>query len=158
MGSRRKSRSTTTTNSGSAGGNMDQAMQKLPPVTADTTAKMYGGMLGTQLGVVGDVLGGLIENGNKFMENNPAAANFIRAAGGMPMQFETPDFLKGLREKYGPAPEEQPAPQQPAQPMQPWMQHVNPQQAQAYQQWQMANGGQNFNVNDYMRTQNLGRR
>ena len=137
---------------------MNQAMQKLPPVTADTTAKMYGGMLGQQLGVVGDVLGGLIEQGNSFMESNPGMANFIRAAGGMPMQFETPDFLKGLAAKHAPAPQEQPAPQQPEAPMPAWMQHMSPQQAQAYQQWQMANGGQNFNVNDYMRTQNLGGR
>lgn len=157
MGSRKKSKSTTTTNTGSAGGNMDQAMAKLPPATAEGTKKMYSGMLGEQLGVIGDTLGGLIESGNKFMEQNPAAANFIRAVGGQPMQFDTPDFLKGMMDKYNPpAPEPTPQPQ-PEQQMPAWMQHVNPQQRAAYQQWMNANGGQNFNVNEYMRNQNLGR-
>ena len=157
MGSRSKSRSTTTTNSGSAGGNMDQAMKKLPPATAEGVNKMYTGMLGGQLGVIGDTLSGLIESGNKFMEANPAAANFIRAVGGQPMLFETPEFLKGMAAKYNPpAPEPTPT-AAPQQAMPAWMQYANPDSKTAYQQWMEANGHKNFDVNDYMRNQNLGR-
>jgi hypothetical protein len=157
MGSRSNSRSTTTTNSGSAGGNMDSAMSKLPPATAEGANKMYQTMLGGQLGVLGDTLGGLVESGNKFMESNPAAANFIRAVGGQPMQFETPDFLKGMADKYNP-PKPEPTPTaEPQQAVPAWMQHASPDGRAAYEQWMNANGGKNFNVNDYMRNQNLGR-
>lgn len=158
MGSRRKSSSQTTTNSGSAGGNMDQAMEKLPPVSAKDSNSMYKGMLGGQLGVIGDTLGGLIENGQKMMSDNPGMANFIRAAGGQPMQFETPDFLSGLADKFKseqPQPNAAPAQQQQQEPQ--WMANLSPEMKQRYyaQQGQSPYG---FNINNYMRDQNLGGR
>ena len=156
MGSKRRSTTTSTTNSGSAGGNMDQAMEKLPPATAEGAKKMYSGMLGDQLGVVGDVLGGLVENGQSMMSDNPAFANFMRAAGGQPMQFQTPDFLKGLQSRMTPQQEPQ-APQQAPQQAEPqWMANMTPEMKQRY----YANGQSpyTFDVNNYMRDQNLGGR
>lgn len=136
---------------------MGQAMEKLPPVSAKDSNSMYTGILGGQLGAMGDTLGGLIENGQKMMSDNPAMANFVRAVGGQPVQFETPDFLKDLVAKANP-----PAPGQTAQ--------VAPQQPQQEPQWlanlplemkrrYYANQGQSpytFDVNNYMRDQNLG--
>ena len=157
MGGRSKSKSQSTQSTGSAGGNMDQAMEKLPPASAAGAKKMYSGILGDQLGVVGDVLGGLIENGQSMMSDNPGLANFMRAAGGQPMQFQTPDFLKGLQSRMTPQEEPQ-APQQAPQQAEPqWMENMTPEMKQRY----YANRGQspyNFDVNNYMRDQNLGGR
>lgn len=156
MGSRKKSKSSSSSSSTSgatAGGNMNTAMSKLPPVTAQSTQNMYKDMLGGQLGIMGEALGGLIDHGQQAMAGNPGMANFMRAVGGQPMQFETPQMIKDLQAKaqelQAPAQQEQQAqaaPQQ-QQKMPPWATSVG------------ANGypGQ-FNINDYMRRQNLGRR
>jgi len=157
MGSKKRSRSQTTTNSGSAGGNMDQAMNKLPPVSAKDSNSMYTGMLGGQLGAIGDTLGGLIENGQQMMADNPGMANFMRAVGGQPMQFETPECLQGLADKFK---SEQPQPAAPAQQPQQepqWLANLPPHMKQKYyaQQGQSPYG---FNINNYMRDQNLGGR
>lgn len=118
---------------------------------------MYTGMLGGQLGVIGDTLGGLIEHGQNMMADNPGMANFVRAVGGQPMQFETPDFLSGLADKFK---SEQPQPQytEPQQPQEPqWLANLPPHMKQKYyaQQGQSPYG---FNINNYMRDQNLGGR
>ena len=157
MGSRRRRRSSskTTTNSGSAGGNMDQAMEKLPPVSAKDSNSMYTGILGGQLGAMGDTLGGLIENGQKMMSGNPAMANFVRAVGGQPVQFETPDFLFGLADKFK---SEQPQPAAPAQQPQQepqWLANLPPEMKRRYYA-QQGQSPYTFDVNNYMRDQNLG--
>jgi hypothetical protein len=107
--------------------------------------------------VIGETLGGLIENGQQMMSDNPGLKNFMRAAGGMPMEFQTPDFLKDLaakampQEPAAPVAQEQ-APQQ-AEPQ--WMANMTPEMKQRF----YANRGQSpytFNINNYMRDQQLG--
>ena len=154
MGGRSKNKSSS--GGSSAEGNMDSAMKKLPPVSGKDSAGLFNGMFSQQMGALGDVLGGLIENGQQMMSDNPALANFTRAVGGMPMQFETPGFVKDLQAKYGPAdepaaPAASSAPQQEPQ----WMANMTPEMKQRY----YANQGQSpygFNINNYMRDQNLG--
>jgi hypothetical protein len=134
---------------------MNQAMSKLPPATAASTQKMYNSLLGGQLGVIGETLGGLIDNGQKMMSDNPALANFMRAAGGQPMQFETPDFLKDLAAKAMPQEPAAPVEQAPQQAEPQWMANMTPEMKQRF----YANRGQSpytFNINDYMRDQQLG--
>ena len=154
MGGRSKSKSSS--GGSSASGNMDSAMEKLPPVSGKDSAGLFNGMFSQQMGALGDVLGGLIENGQSMMSDNPALANFTRAVGGMPMEFETPSFVKELQAKYGPK-DEPAAPAAPAAPQQEpqWMANMTPEMKQRY----YANQGQSpygFNINNYMRDQNLG--
>jgi hypothetical protein len=115
---------------------------------------MFNSMFGKQMGALGDVLGGLIENGQSMMSDNPALANFTRAIGGQPMQFQTPDFLQGMKDKYDPQPA---APAQGmAQPQEPqWMANMTPEMKTRF----YANQSQSpygFNINNHMRDQNLG--
>ena len=63
---------------------------------------MYNSLLGGQLGIIGETLGGLIEHGQKAMESNPAMANFMRAVGGQPIELDTPDVLAEFVAKYKP--------------------------------------------------------
>ena len=125
MGSRKKSKSSSTSNSGSASGNMNAAISKLPPATAASTTSMYNNLLGGQLGVIGETVGGMIEQGHKMMADNPGMANFMRAVGGQPMQFETPQMIKDLQAKaeslQAPAQPAEPAQAAPQAPMPAWM-------------------------------------
>lgn len=168
MGSRKKSKSSSSSSSTSgatAGQNMSTAMSKLPPATAESTTNMYNNLLGGQLGVIGETLGGLIEHGQNMMADNPGMANFMRAVGGQPMQFETPQMIKDLQAKaeslQAPAQPAEPAQAAPQQQMPPWASQLTPQQYQRYQNMQQKRGqyspGQ-FNINDYMRSNNLGSR
>ena len=68
----------------------------VPKASASGAMGMYDKMLGGQLGTIGNALGGLVDKGMQFMEDNPGKANFIRAIGGMPIQLDTPDTEKGL--------------------------------------------------------------
>lgn len=150
MGSRKKrksSSSSSSTSGATAGQNMNQAMSKLPPATAQGTQNMYNSLLGGQLGTIGETLGGLIDHGQQMMGNNPGMANFLRAVGGQPMQFETPQMIKDLQAKA----EELQAPAQEQQQAQ-----AAPQQMLPYSNGIFSPG--QFNINDYMRRQNLGRR
>jgi len=151
MGGRSKSKSSS--GGSSASGNMDSAMKKLPPVSGKDSSKMFNGMFSQQMGALGDVLGGLIENGQSMMADNPALANFTRAVGGMPMQFEAPSFVKELQAKYGPK-DEPVAPAAPQQEPQ-WMANMTPEMKQRYYANQ-AQSPYGFNINNYMRDQNLG--
>jgi len=141
---------------GSAGGNMDSAMKKLPPVSGKDSSALFNGMFSKQMGALGDVLGGLIENGQQMMSDNPALANFTRAIGGQPMQFETPGFVKDLQAKYGPADTPAAPAQGMAQPQEPqWMANMTPEMKTRF----YANQNQSpygFNINNHMRDQNLG--
>lgn len=116
---------------------------------AKSSMSMYNGLLGGQLGTIGETLGGLISHGQKFMEDNPAAANFIRAVGGQPMKFDAPDFIQDLKDRGA-----QTSPEEAAR------QGVSPQgPAWSYN----IPGRRNFstglfNINDHMRNQDLGGR
>ena len=130
-----------------------------PKATEAGATGMYNNILGGQLGTIGDALGGMIEHGQKLMEDNPAAANFIRAAGGQPMQFEAPQLVKDLRDRGAAvSPAEaarqnpQPTPENPS-----WMQFVNPEQRARYNQYTGVTQPSQFNINDFMRNQKLGR-
>jgi len=130
----------------------------VPKATESSTVGMYNNLLGGQLGTIGDTLGGLIEHGQKFMESNPAAANFIRVAGGQPMQFEAPGFIKDMRDRAAAlSPAEaarqnpQPTPENPS-----WMQFVSPEQRARYDQYTGVTQPSQFNINDFMRNQKLG--
>lgn len=149
-----KSKSKSSSSSGSASSNMGNAISKVGKATAESTQNMYNSLLGGQLGVIGETLGGLIENGQSMMSDNPALANFLRATGGQPMQFETPDFLKDLAAKVNPPQQEQPQ-AQPQQQEPQWMANMTPEMKQRY----YANQGRSpysFDINNYMRDQNLG--
>lgn len=84
----------------------------VPKASASGAMGMYDKMLGGQLGTIGNALGGLVDKGMQFMEDNPGKANFIRAIGGMPIQLDTPDSIQGFIDKY--RPKEPPAPAAPA--------------------------------------------
>ena len=81
MGSRSKSSSQSTQNTGSAGGNMDQAMSKLPPTSAATSGGMFNSMMGGQMGAIGEGIASLISGGTQQMNDNPAFRNFAQKTG-----------------------------------------------------------------------------
>ena len=82
----------------------------VPKATESSTVNMYNNLLGGQLGVIGDALGGMVNHGMQLMENNPGKANFIRAIGGMPIQMDTPDFMQSFIDKQRPKEPAAPAP------------------------------------------------
>ena len=142
MGSRGKSSSQSTQNTGSAGGNMDQAMRKLPPTSAATSGGMFNSMMGGQMGAIGEMLSPLISGANQQMADNPGFQNFMKETGQKIKGAEQPEWLtqfseaaKGLGEKFRPSQPEMP--QQTQQPQQPsWMQRMSPEQQARYMNWQ----------------------
>lgn len=144
MGSRRRSSSRSTTNSGSAGGNMDQAMQKLPPVSAKDSGNMYNSMLGGQLGIIGELLGPLIQGGQQMMQSNPGLANFMANTGQQVQQMEQPQWLtdfsaaaKGLGQQMNTQAAQPPA-VEPKQP--PYFSRLSPEQQAALLKFQRYGG------------------
>lgn len=140
MGSRKKSSSRSsqsTQNSGSASGNMNQAMAKLPPVTAQSTQNMFNGMFGQQMGAIGQMLGPLIQGATQQMNSNPGLANFAQHTGHKIQGFEQPEWLTQFAEAAkGMAPQAPAEPAQPAQPQQPaWMAKMSPEQQARFQNW-----------------------
>ena len=141
MGSRGKSSSQSTQNTGSAGGNMDQAMRKLPPTSAATSGGMFNSMMGDQLGAMGEGIASLISGGTQQMNDNPAFRNFAQKTGQKIQGFEQPQWLTDFAEKargWAPQqPQQPPAEGQPGQAQQqPWMSRMSPEQQARYMDWQ----------------------
>ena len=139
MGSRSKSSSSNTS------GATSSTMGKLAGgrTSNSTLMGLLEQLQGSQLGGMLPIIGALIKDGKGTMASNPMAPFF-----GQPIQVQTPDFLSGFIEKHNP--------QEPQQPQQPQQQ---PPQMPNYMggMGQTGIGTVPFDINEYMRNQNLGR-
>jgi hypothetical protein len=146
-----KSKSKSSSSSGSAGSNMANAISQVGRSTQAGTNGWLNSLMGEQSSTIARTIMPLIESGQQMMSDNPALANFLRATGGQPMQFETPDLIKSMM----PQQEVAPAPAAPQQQEPQWMANLTPEMKQRF----YATQGQSpygFNINNYMRDQNLG--
>ena len=90
--------------------NRSSGGSSVPKASASGAMGMYDNMLGGQLGTISEAMGGLVDQGMQFMEDNPGKHNFIRAIGGMPIQLDTPGFMQDFIDRYRPEEPVQPEP------------------------------------------------
>ena len=141
MGSR--SRSSSSNTSGSTKSSMANLAKGA--VSNEAVAGMQQDLSSKQMGSMLPIFAELVQSGQGMLGKNPMM-NMLGGMFGMPVQMETPDFLQDFIKKYNP-PEPQP-PQQPQPPQMPnYMNGMG----------QTGIGTVPFNINEYMRNQNLGR-
>ncbi len=146
-----KSKSKSSSSSGSASSNMANAISQVGTSTQAGTNNWLNSLMGEQSSTIARTLMPLIESGQQMMADNPGLANFLRATGGQPMQFKTPDLISSMM----PQQEATPTPAAPQQQEPQWMANLTPEMKQQF----YATQGQSpygFNINNYMRDQNLG--
>ena len=141
MGSRSKSRSSNT--SGATSSTMANLSKNR--VSNEAVAGMQQDLANSQLGSMLPIFSEIVQNGQSMFGSNPMM-NMLGGMLGMPVQMQTPDFLQDFIKKYNP-----PEPQQPQQPQPPQMPNYMGGMGQT------GIGTVPFNINEYMRNQNLGR-
>ena len=138
MGSRSKSSSSNT--SGATKSTMANLAKN--KVSNEVVAGMQQDLANKQLGSLLPIFAELVQNGQGMFGNNPMMG-LMGSMFGQPMQVQTPDFLAEFIAKYNPPEPEQPQPPQ----MPNYMGGMG----------QTGIGAVPFNINEYMRNQNLGR-
>jgi hypothetical protein len=141
MGSR--SRSSSSNTSGATSSTMGNLSKNR--VSNEAVAGMQQGLANSQLGSTLGVVDALVRNGHQMFGDN-IGMKIMGGMFGMPIQMQTPDFLSEFINKYNP-----PEPQQPQQPQPPQMPNYMGGMGQT------GIGTVPFNINEYMRNQNLGR-
>ena len=141
MGSKSKSRSSNTS------GATKSTMANLAKgkMSNEAVAGMQQDLANSQMGSILPIFAELVQNGQGMFGSNPMM-NMLGGMFGMPVQMQTPDFLQDFIKKYNP-----PEPQQPQQPQPPQMPNYMNGMGQT------GIGAVPFNINEYMRNQNLGR-
>lgn len=143
MGSKKKSNSQNT--SAASNQQMQQLMQNQP--SNEELGAQQQQMANSQMGNVASGISEMVQAGQQMFGQNPMM-NILGGMMGMPVKMQTPDFLQNFIQKYNP--------QEPQQPQQPQQQQQPPQMPNQI-------GGQTgigtvpFDINEYMRNQNLGR-
>lgn len=134
MGGRSKSRSSNT--SGATSSTMANLANK--GVSNEKVYGMQQDLSNSQMGSLLPIFAELVQSGQGMFGSNPMSS-MMGAMFGQPVQMQTPDFLKEFIAKYNPP---EPEPQT---------------QAQRFGNIPTLPNGQPFNINQYMRNQNLGR-
>ena len=123
---------------------MQQLMQNQP--SNEELMAQQQQMANGQMGNVASGMSEMVQAGQQMFGQNPMM-NILGGMMGMPVQMQTPDFLQNFIQKYQP-------PQQPEQPQQPTQeQQFGPMPHEMVTR----PNGRPFNINEYMRNQNLER-
>lgn len=143
MGSR--SRSSSSNTSGATSSTMGNLAKG--GASNEAVAGMQQDLSNSQLGSTLGVVDALTRNGHQMFGDN-IGLKIMGGMLGMPIQTQTPDFLKDFIKKYSPPEPQQPQPQPQQPPQMPnYMGGMG----------QTGIGTVPFDINEYMRNQNLGR-
>jgi len=111
-----RSRSSNSSSSGNASSNMASAQQQVGTATQKGTNDWLTNLMGNQSSMIGQVLGPLIEGGQKMMNDNPGMKNFMADTGQKAQELGQADWLQNFAEAArGWAPTPQQPQQQPGQ-------------------------------------------